>query len=283
MTYYSPKQVAKAIGVSEASLKRWCDRGLLSFVRTAGGHRRIPQQEVLHFVRTNRHDLVAPEILGLPAGTHKPQQSTVKLERIIDILVRGDEKALKSVMVDHYLSGSPLYPIWDTVVGPAFHQLGLLWEQGEIEIYQERLACEICVRVLHEILDILREPTADAPPALGASLSEDPYALPTLMVEITMREMGWRCRSLGTNLPGSTLARAVYDNRPKLMWLSISSVLDNERFIADCDLIWEACNQVGTLLALGGRGLTPELRGAVNYTVFCDRLGDLVNFLDSVG
>jgi excisionase family DNA binding protein len=37
----TPKQVAQAINVSESSLKRWCDQGLLTAIRTAGGHRRL--------------------------------------------------------------------------------------------------------------------------------------------------------------------------------------------------------------------------------------------------
>ena len=35
--YLSPKQLALASGISESTVKRWCDRGLLPFVRTPGG------------------------------------------------------------------------------------------------------------------------------------------------------------------------------------------------------------------------------------------------------
>ena len=62
----SPKQVARAIGVSESSLKRWCDQGLIKTVRTAGGHRKMDIAEVLRYVREQDHKLVSPEILGLP-------------------------------------------------------------------------------------------------------------------------------------------------------------------------------------------------------------------------
>ncbi|OYW17913.1 MAG: hypothetical protein B7Z55_11620, partial [Planctomycetales bacterium 12-60-4] len=62
----TPKQVAVAIGVSESSLKRWCDRGILPTVRTAGGHRRIPTSGVLKFLQQSGHPLVQPEVLGLP-------------------------------------------------------------------------------------------------------------------------------------------------------------------------------------------------------------------------
>ena len=65
----SPKQVARAIGVSESSLKRWCDQGLIKTVRTAGGHRKMTIAEVLRYVREQDHKLVSPEILGLPPRT----------------------------------------------------------------------------------------------------------------------------------------------------------------------------------------------------------------------
>ena len=69
MEQLTPKQVARAIGVSEASLKRWCDKGLIEMVRTVGGHRRLPLSSVLQFLRSSGHQLVRPEILGLPPTT----------------------------------------------------------------------------------------------------------------------------------------------------------------------------------------------------------------------
>ncbi|MEI6235767.1 MAG: helix-turn-helix domain-containing protein, partial [Planctomycetota bacterium] len=60
----SPKQVALALGVSEASLKRWCDNGLLDSTRTAGGHRRISRGSVMAFLREREQPAVRPELLG---------------------------------------------------------------------------------------------------------------------------------------------------------------------------------------------------------------------------
>ena len=65
----TPKQVAQAIDVSESSLKRWCDRGLLTTVRTAGGHRRLALDDVFQFLRQSGQQLVRPELLGLPSNT----------------------------------------------------------------------------------------------------------------------------------------------------------------------------------------------------------------------
>ncbi|HEX9106572.1 MAG TPA: MerR family DNA-binding transcriptional regulator, partial [Longimicrobiales bacterium] len=50
-SYLSPRELAEAVGVSESSLKRWADRGVLAVERTAGGHRRIPLGEAVRFIR----------------------------------------------------------------------------------------------------------------------------------------------------------------------------------------------------------------------------------------
>lgn len=47
----SPRELAQAIGVSESSIKRWIDDGLIGATKTAGGHRRIAGSEAIRFVR----------------------------------------------------------------------------------------------------------------------------------------------------------------------------------------------------------------------------------------
>ena len=68
---FSPKQVAQALGVSESSLKRWCDQGRIAVQHTPGGHRRISLESILEFVRSTTNQLLAPELLGLPARSGK--------------------------------------------------------------------------------------------------------------------------------------------------------------------------------------------------------------------
>ena len=54
----TPKQVARAIDVSESSIKRWCDKGVIPTQYTAGGHRRITMADTLEFLRTGKYQLV---------------------------------------------------------------------------------------------------------------------------------------------------------------------------------------------------------------------------------
>ena len=63
---YSPKQIADALEVSESSVKRWCDSGKISSVRTGGGHRRVTLEGLRRFLSHSSRSLIAPEVLGLP-------------------------------------------------------------------------------------------------------------------------------------------------------------------------------------------------------------------------
>lgn len=89
----SPRQVAVALGVSESSLKRWCDRGMLPTRRTAGGHRRVPLDGVLTFLRETGQDLVRPDVLGLPSTTGK---GSLVIDRAIQQMIAALEGGMKS-------------------------------------------------------------------------------------------------------------------------------------------------------------------------------------------
>ncbi len=47
----SPKKAAKILGVSESSIKRWCDAGQIQILKTSGGHRRISIASLMDFAR----------------------------------------------------------------------------------------------------------------------------------------------------------------------------------------------------------------------------------------
>ncbi|MCG8586872.1 MAG: helix-turn-helix domain-containing protein, partial [Pirellulales bacterium] len=129
----TPKQVARAIGVSESSLKRWCDRGLIPTVRTAGGHRRLPISGVLGYLRETDHVLVRPELLGLPPTSGR---GDLAVRRAADLfqaaLLSSDEQQARQVIFDLYLARQPLSTICDHVVAKAFHNIGDARECGDV-------------------------------------------------------------------------------------------------------------------------------------------------------
>lgn len=277
---YTPKQIARALGVSESSLKRWCDRGILPTIRTAGGHRRIPLTAVLDYLRGTGRPLVRPEILGLPAtsGTGLRVVDRAR-DRLRTALLDGDLAICRQVIFDLFLAKQSISSIGDRVIAPAFHDIGASWEAGEIEIYQERRACEIIERVLHELEMAVPQGTDNTRLALGCTPEGDHYSIATLLVALVMRQKGWRAFSLGPGLPFSTMLSAIRTQEPRLFWISASHIPDEDRFVAEYDQFYEEAWRM-TVIPIGGRALTHELRYRISYTVYCDRLSNLESFVD---
>lgn len=274
----SPKQVARAIGVSESSLKRWCDRGLIPTVRTAGGHRRLPISGVLSFLRSAKQELVAPEILGLPATSGKGVRVVERgREQLRDAMLVGDEELCRQVVFDLWLSGLSLSALCDQAIAAAFVEIGERWSCREADVYQERRACEIALRLLHEIRSGL--PPADPVwTAIGGTISGDQYTLPTAMAELILQDCGWEARSLGNSLPFESLATAIRESRPRLFWLSVSYIADPALFVRAYPSLHAAAEEVGAAIVVGGFAMRETIRQQIRYSAFCDTMQHLEHF-----
>lgn len=230
----SPKQVATSIGVSESSLKRWCDQGVLTTERTPGGHRRIRLGEVIRFLREQQHPIVRPEVLGLPVGTGKGPRTIGKAgDALLRALEKGDNDQCRRLILDLFLAGNSVVRIGDELVSPVLQEIGKGWECGRVEIFQEHQACEIINRTLYDLRTMLPPAARSGPVAIGGTPPGDNYRLATLMVELVLVDAGWNAVSLGSSLPFATMVAAAQHHDPDLFWLSFSHVSDAQTIRKD--------------------------------------------------
>ena len=270
--HVSPKQLARAIQVSESSIKRWCDQGMIATLRTAGGHRRIPMNDVLRFLRANDFAVLRPEALGLPptSGMTLPAFGEAA-ERFCQALLVGDEEAAHQVVLDLLLANQPVVTILEDVVTRALHRVGELWSAGAAEVYQERRACEIAYRILHETRQIIPQPPHARHRAIGGTPEGDAYQLANAMVELSLRSCGWETVSLGVSLPFPTLRAAIQQHQPRLFWLSVSQLADEDGFVGKFNALYDAVAAQVDLL-IGGQALTERVRQRLRPAYYCENL-----------
>lgn len=222
----SPKQVAEAIGVSESSLKRWCDQGLIATEKTVGGHRRIRIGEVVRFLRSQNLVPLRPELIGLPTGIGGVDQQASEVAGLLHALRHGDQEQSRRYVLGRYLSGESIVQVCERLVVPVLHEIGDQWACGKLEVFEEHQACEIFCRIIHELRSLAPRRPETAPLAIGGSPEDDPARLPSLMIELTLAEAGWHAVAMGCSLPYSSLALAVRRYRPSLVWLSVTHTLE---------------------------------------------------------
>lgn len=280
--FVSPKQVARAIQVSESSVKRWCDKGAIPSQKTAGGHRRIPLAALIDFLRTSEQNLVQPELIGLPATVGQTIRVIDRAaEQLAEALVTGNEEQCRTIILDLYLAEHSISTICDRVFAPAFETIGERWECGAAEVYQERRGCVIAVHVLHELRAMIPPPPEDAPLAIGGAVEGDQYNLPTTMAELVLRDAKWNAVSLGSNLPFRTLAEAIKNHRPRLFWISASHLQSEQDFIEGYGNLYDQF-RLDVAFVVGGRSLTEPIRQQMKYAAFCDTMQHLEAFAQTL-
>lgn len=288
------RQVASALQVSESSVKRWCDRGVIPTIKTVGGHRRIPLDGLLEFLEATNRQLIRPEELGLGAANSRTGQVSVPTSPLLDpsklseatqllrqqfeeAVIAGDEKGCRRVLSQWFAIEQKFSSLADELIAHTFHKLGEMWSCQKLEIFEERRGCEICTQLLYELRRLIPEPAPNAPLAIGGAPEGDHYSLPSQMVEIVLRECGWRPSNLGVNLPLRSMGSAIRKSQPKMFWLSASHLASKESFLAEYKEFVASIPQE-TVIVLGGRALDDQIRPHMKYTAHCDNLQQLARF-----
>jgi len=281
---FSPAQLAPIIGVSESTIKRWVDAGHLRGETTPGGHRKIALPHLVAFLRSRGRPVPSLEALGLLAEQQpaRSKGSPATPEALANLLMRGDSGIARTLVFEQFRGGRALDDLLDRLMAPAMTWLGQQWAESKIDVYQEHAATLRAWSILVELRGLLPTPPDKAPLALGGSPEGDPYLLPTFMADLTLRDMGWRTINIGPNTPVTSLLEAVMRHRPRLVWLSVTSMKPRAGFFEGYPRLFEAAQAKGASLVIGGQGLTPQLQDRLVASAFGTRLAHLKAFARSL-
>ena len=284
-TLLSPKKAAKVLGVSESSVKRWCDAGHLSVVKTSGGHRRISIQTLMTFARSKGHNLENPQLIDLPTvNANVPENEPYELlKNLMHALSKGHEDTVRSILISRWMSGEPLANIFDRLLAPAFSGLGHQWRSNEIEIYEERRAILIVERSFADMRRLVGTSKPNAPLAVGCTFEGDPYSMPTAMCELTLLELGWNAQNLGPWQPLISITQAIKNIQPRLCWLSVSKVDKPETFPQEISELYATAEENNCALILGGRGVSdPDFRKTLEFSGYCDSMSQFTKLAKQI-
>lgn len=256
----SPKELAAAIGVSESSVRRWIDAGVLQTSRTVGGHRRVALAEAVRFVRASHSNVVRPELLGfepLTTAPSVPPDLAAEGDRLYEALLAGDAPLARGLVLSLYLTGASLPALFDGPMATAMRRLGELYQHSPKGVLLEHRATDIALQVLAQLRQFIPvSNAASAPVAIGGSPSEDIYLLPSQMAAATLIEIGFKVHHFGPDVPLDTLAAGAEEFRPRIVYLSITGVPAAKRLAAAS--IYTLADRLagcGSLLVVGGQQL----------------------------
>ncbi|MFT5288256.1 MAG: excisionase family DNA binding protein [Planctomycetota bacterium] len=279
----SPKQLARAVGVSESSIKRWANEGRFPLVRTVGGHRRIAFDEAIRFIREAQLDVVAPDAIGLgdlgpvQAGTHKDHA-----DRIRELLTSGDSEGFRAALVAAFVSGESLCTLCDGPIRKAMESVGELWLESESGIYEEHRLTALATAGLVQA-GLLLGSQSGRPIAVGGALRDDLGQLATLMASTVLMEAGFQTVDIGANTPAASFMVAIERHQPALVWISANHIQDSDQALADIEAIIDHAVSKKIPVVIGGsavQGLGLPMRAGFELA---HSMGELSAYAKGIG
>lgn len=276
------KEAARALGASEASVKRWADGGLLASEKTAGGHRRFRPEDVARFKRENRGAPSAAVISSLAERAGEPLDGAgiaASVETLFDALTRGDAEETSALLVKAYLAGRPLAFIFDELLATAMRRVGDLWHAGDLSVADEHLATRAALDALQTLSKVVAEPEPNNLLAVCCGAEDDFHELPLRCTELILKHEGWEVLSLGANTPFYALTEMVARLHPRLVCVASTILADPSRAVREYGELRATAARVDTAIVLGGAGFAADhVRRRLTAELYADNFRQLLDF-----
>lgn len=248
-------EVARILGVTPGSVKRWADQGILRCERTAGLHRRFDRAEVERFLRDRRDSGGGP------------------VERWVEVLLAEPEAlALQAELLSERARLGSWWRVAQSL-GPVLGEIGCRWEAGSLSILEEHLASERLGRALARVAESL-PPRPGAPRVLLVTAEGDDHTLGLSLAELCVREFGWQALWAGRVTPLAEVVAVVAAGGAEAVAVSASPVSSAGELLAQTERLGAICRAGEVALAFGGTGPWPE------WLPYGDRVRDFASLRD---
>ena len=211
--FFSTKQAAAYLEISESSIKRWEDSGVIPATKTTGGHRRIESSDLFEFIQTRKKQL---------HSTKKLKDSKIEdvQKEYYKAMMEGDIAKLSHIVTSQFVKFMHIGNLIDQIIYPSFLEL--------------RIECphpnEIC-RVLHRAIDQTKNILEFVAPnykrplvnqkasVLCLDIGYDVDGLPTYFAEYAIGTQ-FNVIQIGTNPVKEVIQGAIEQENPKYVWVS---------------------------------------------------------------
>lgn len=277
------RDVAGLLLVSEATVKRWADDGLLLPQKTVGGHRRFSVQSI---ARLRREQGLAPDALSPTKRTRKKMVPgrLPSAESFSELLLSDNEAEATAQLIDAYLQNHALATIFDTTITDAMHRVGDLWFNGTITIADEHLATRVMLSALQKLRGIVVPGQATGLKAVSCGIEGDLHELPIHLAEIIFESEGWDISNLGPNTPLFSLRDMVAQKKPDLVCISARSIVDLDRATTEYAQLRKIVEKINGTTVLGGEAFRDlNLRQRFPAEFYAESFGGLSTFVKELG
>ena len=263
---FSITAVERDVGLSKDVLRVWERRyGFPAPERDANGERVYPAEQVerLRLIRRLMDHGHRPgrlltatvkdlRALSLRRPTVASGDQGEGLDELVKLIKLHEAEAYSQAMLQRLARHGLQRFVLDTVA-PLTQLIGVAWEEGRLQIFEEHLFTELTERLLRRAIATV--PPGREPRILLTSLPNEQHGMGLLMAEATLALEGAHCISLGTQTPMLEIVRAAAAHRANIIALSFSAAFPRRQVPALLQQL-RAAMPTGCELWAGGSGMS---------------------------
>jgi excisionase family DNA binding protein len=283
---YSTKELAKMWDVSESTIKRWADAGMLKCRKTIGGHRKFELEDIVEF--QNQCDLTKKE-------ASQTAECNSELKRLLDdadfqglsncykqAALAGQSVLISSLLNQWNEHGLSLATIGEEIIKPAMREVGEMWRTGKIRVLDEHLATLSTIEALTDLhRDVAKNAGSNRIAIVGCSEGEL-HQLASILVRDLLETEGWKVVYLGSHTPLFSFTEAINRFKPQVVCISITMMDNLERAVRDYEALRRAALKHETKIIIGGTALkNDEVRARFRNALYLETLHDLLRIVAS--
>lgn len=216
---FSPPQLADIFDVNPSTIKRWVDKGYLKATITPGGHRRVSPAQLRAFI--DSYPKYAGKSYTIARQSKKAESGKAMdwNEYYLAVYEERYEEAL-AMVDDAFTAGIAPHLICQDLIAPALINVGYLWEEKLISVYDEHRMSFWIRRQLDHLLTLSGQEGTASKTALLACAPGDSHEIALLMAHIVLANAGWKVVHLGINVPRRSMVKAMKEFEPDVVCLS---------------------------------------------------------------
>jgi methanogenic corrinoid protein MtbC1 len=209
--------------VSHSSLRFLEREGLITSIRTPGGHRLYSRADVerIRQIKTwQAQRLSLDQIRHRLAELERLPAPDALAESFLRQALGGDLAAAYQTIIAADDVGLPLARLFGEVLQPALTELGQRWEHGELLVAQEKEVSELARDLIADLSLRHARTSTDGESLVAACVEGERHELGLRMVCGLFRAEGWVVHYLGADVAPRFLLEAVQLHRPAVILLS---------------------------------------------------------------
>lgn len=261
--------VERDVGLSKDVLRVWERRyGFPMPERNVNGERIYPAEQVdrLRLIKrlmdqghrpgrllsTPVEDLRALSSQRPAAAAATTEAEPGELDALVSLIRQHEGEAYAQSLLQR-LARQGLQRFVQDTVAPLTQLIGVAWEEGRLQVFEEHLFTELTERALRHAMSTVRG--GGPPRVLLTSLPNEQHGMGLLMVEATLSLEGAQCIPLGTQTPMLDVVRAASAHGADVVALSFSAAFPRRQIPALLQQL-RAALPATTELWAGGSGIS---------------------------